>query len=73
MGYVETQGALAERFVDAMRNRLGCDCGVQLMQQTDFSEPLTRVNTNPIDAEALGGSEGRVWDGIADYHRVRPY
>jgi UDP-glucose 4-epimerase len=69
MGYVETQGAFAERFAGAMRNRLGWDCGVQQMQQTDFSEPLARINTNPIDAEALGWSESRAWDGIADYYR----
>lgn len=55
-----------------MRSRLGWDCGVQHMQQTDFSEPLARINTNPIDAGALGWSEGRAWDGIAEYYRIRP-
>ena len=43
-GYVETQGAFAERFAAAMRPRLGMECGLELAKQTDFSEPLMRVN-----------------------------
>jgi nucleoside-diphosphate-sugar epimerase len=72
MGYIETQGAFAERFASAMRNRLGWDCALQHIRQSDFSEPLARINTNPIDAEALGWSEGDAWDGIAEYYRIGP-
>jgi UDP-glucose 4-epimerase len=55
-----------------MRGRLGWDCGVRLLQQTDFSEPLARINTHPIDAAALGWSESAAWDGVAGYYRDRP-
>ena len=36
-GYVETQGAFAERFAAAMRPRLGMQCAIELAKQTDFS------------------------------------
>lgn len=71
IGYAETQGAFAERFASAMQGRLGWDCGVRLLEQTDFSEPLVRVNTHPINANALGWSESMAWDAIADYYRSR--
>jgi nucleoside-diphosphate-sugar epimerase len=69
MGYVETQGAFAERFARAMRSRLLLDCNVKILDQTDFSEPLARINTHPIDAAALGWSESDAWDRIAEYYR----
>jgi len=70
MGYAETQGAFADRFAAAMRPRLGWDCGVRLLRQTEFSEPLARINTHVIDTNALGWSEEAAWDGIADYYRT---
>src|SRR5262249_32480626 len=66
MGYVETQGAFSQRYAQAMRSRLGLDCGVKLLKQTDFSEPLARINTHPIDTPALGCSESAARDGIAN-------
>lgn len=71
MGYAETQGAFANRFAAAMNPRLGWDCGVRLLEQTDFSEPLARINTHPIDGAELAWSESAAWDGIADYYRSR--
>jgi len=70
MGYAETQGAFTERYAEAMRPRLGLDCGVRLLEQTDFSEPLARINTNPLDTAALGWSEAKAWDAIADFYRT---
>ena len=69
MGYVETQGAFSERFAEAMRPRLGLDCRIKLLQQTDFSEPFARMNTHLVDAAALGWSEADAWNGIADFYR----
>jgi UDP-glucose 4-epimerase len=71
MGYAETQGAFTERFANAMRSRLGWECGVRLLPQTDFSEPLARINTHPIASAALGWSESEAWDAIAEYYRSR--
>jgi nucleoside-diphosphate-sugar epimerase len=69
MGYAETQGAFAERFAAAMRPRLNWKCALNLLAQTDFSEPLARVNTHPIDGVKLGWSETAAWDELADYYR----
>jgi UDP-glucose 4-epimerase len=69
IGYAETQGAFSERYARAMRPRLGLDCGVKLLEQTDFSEPLARINTHQIDAASFGWSESKAWDDIADYYR----
>jgi UDP-glucose 4-epimerase len=69
MGYVETQGAFSERYAREMRQRLGLDCKVELLEQTDFSEPLARINTHAIDTRELGWSESSAWDAIAEYYR----
>jgi nucleoside-diphosphate-sugar epimerase len=68
MGYVETQGEFTERYAREMRPRLGLNCSVRLLDQTDFSEPLVRTNTHRIDTAALGWSESIAWDGIAEYY-----
>lgn len=68
-GYVETQGAFARRFAEAMAPRLGLECPVALAQQTDFSEPLVRINTEPVDGPALGWDEDAAWDELAAYYR----
>jgi UDP-glucose 4-epimerase len=69
MGYVETQGAFAERYAREMRPRLGLDCALRLSDQTDFSEPLVRINTCAIETAALGWSATKAWDGIADFYQ----
>ncbi len=65
-GYVETQGAFAERFAREIGQRTSLDCRVSLAPQTDFPEPLVRINTEP--AQAPGWSETAAWDGIARYY-----
>ena len=55
-GYVESQGAFAERFAAAMRPRLGLACRLDLATQTDFSEPMMRVNTNSPPATSATGT-----------------
>lgn len=71
MGYVETQGAFAERFANAMRTRLGWKCGLRHLEQTDFSEPIARINTHPIDLATLDWSESLAWDALAEYYRLQ--
>jgi UDP-glucose 4-epimerase len=73
MGYVETQGAFTERFATAIRPRLGWKCDTRLLNQTEFSEPLARINTNVIDGRALGWSEELAWDAIAEYYAREPH
>jgi hypothetical protein len=50
-----------------MGPRLSLDAKVMLAKQTDFSEPLTRHNTEP--AAIAGWSDSRAWDDIAAFYR----
>ena len=68
-GYLETQGAFAERLARELGPRLGLEARVTLATQTDFSEPLARVNLDTIDTAAYGWDEGRAWDALAEYYR----
>jgi nucleoside-diphosphate-sugar epimerase len=75
-GYVESQGAFAQRFAREMAARLALRCDVELAVQTEWSEPIERVNTEPCDARALGWDEAGAWDAIARFyaerHTIRP-
>jgi UDP-glucose 4-epimerase len=67
-GYVESQGAFAQRFAAEIGPRLGLDAKVVLMEQNDFSEPMVRINTEPAE-RANGWSETQAWDDIASFYR----
>ena len=66
-GYVETQGAFAQRFAREIGPRLSLCAEVALAKQADFSEPLVRHNTQT--AVAPGWSESKAWDEIAAFYR----
>jgi len=68
-GYAESQGKFTLRVAEAMRSRLGLPCAVELAEQRDFPEPRERVNTDPVDAKALGTSEAAAWDEMAAWYR----
>jgi nucleoside-diphosphate-sugar epimerase len=70
-GYVETQGEFAARVAAALGPRLKLDCRVRLETQTDFSEPLARMNTDLLDVTRYGWSEVAAWDALAG-HYARP-
>lgn len=64
-GYIESQGDFTARFAREIGTRLGLAAPFTLARQSDFAEPLTRIN--------LGGAdplwdEVRFWDNLAqDY------
>lgn len=70
-GYIETQGAFAQRFAREMEPRLEIACPVELADQTEFAEPRIRVNTDAIDADRHGWSEAAAWDAIGTFYRSR--
>jgi UDP-glucose 4-epimerase len=70
IGYAESQGAFTQRFAAAMRPRLGLDCGVRLLNQAEFSEPLARINTHKIATGLLGWLENEAWDAVAHYYQT---
>lgn len=66
--YVENQGAFAERFAGEMSQRVVVSCPVKIGVQLDFSEPMVRINTDPLDTDRFGWSEMTAWDSIATYY-----
>jgi hypothetical protein len=68
-GYVESQGSFTLRLAAEMRPRLGLHCPVELQKQIHFPEPRVRINTDPIDADALGWNESSAWDKMAEYYQ----
>ncbi|MBN4066867.1 NAD(P)-dependent oxidoreductase [Simkania negevensis] len=67
-GYVESQGDFTKRFAQEMRSRLSLDCSYTLANQTEYSEPKTRHNTEALDTQLLGWDEKHSWDELAHYY-----
>jgi UDP-glucose 4-epimerase len=67
-GYVESQGAFAQRFAREMQPRLGISCPVELAVQTEFTEPRIRINTDLVNAADLDWDEATAWDELANYY-----
>lgn len=70
-GYPESQGAFAQRYAREMQDRLGLPCRLELRAQVEFPEPRVRINTDWIDARALGWDEAQAWDEIALFYQDR--
>ncbi|MGX2040495.1 NAD-dependent epimerase/dehydratase family protein [Methylocaldum sp. MU1018] len=68
-GYVETQGAFAKRFAAEMRPRLGLECALEMAMQTDFSEPLMRVNMDSAARYVEEWDEQKAWAMVAEAYR----
>ena len=66
--YVESQAAFAERFGREIGSRVRVACHVKIGLQTDFAEPMVRINTDRVDLDRLGWSEPTAWDEIAAYY-----
>jgi nucleoside-diphosphate-sugar epimerase len=68
-GYVGKQGEFAGRVAREMRSRLGWPCELKLAVQEDFSEPLERVNTDPVETMFPGWNESAAWDAFAGFYQ----
>ena len=65
--YVESQGDFTKRFAIEMEKRLKIHCNFELSQQTDFSEPMERINTTNI-TNLYNWNESSSWDQLAEYY-----
>jgi nucleoside-diphosphate-sugar epimerase len=72
-GYMETQGAFAQRLGRELGPRLGVEARVVLAEQKAFAEPQVRINTDVIDGAALGWREDKAWDALAEFYRGRGF
>lgn len=66
-GYVGTQRSFVERYAREIGSRLGWNTAVDFAEQSDFSEPLVRVNTDRLDEAGLNWRESESWDEVAGY------
>lgn len=51
-----------------MRPGLGLTCEVELQQQTAFTEPIVRINTDCIDPSSIRWDEAGAWNELAEYY-----
>jgi|GEM_PF-187510 len=65
-GWIATQGDFAEKVAAEAAARLRRDCPVASADQTEFHEPLRRVNSQP--APRAGWDEAAFWDGYAEWY-----
>ena len=68
--YAETQGAFAERVAREVRARLGLACDLEFAEQREFPEARERINTDPVDGDALGWNEEAAWDAFVRYYEA---
>jgi len=68
--YAESQGAFAQRFAHEIGPRLGIPTPLTFAVQDIFTEPMVRINTDPIAHQFSQWSEKRAWDELADYYRM---
>jgi nucleoside-diphosphate-sugar epimerase len=64
-GWIATQGDFARKLAAEAAARLGRDCPLDLAEQTDFPEPLRRVNAQP--AIPAGWDETAFWDAYVGW------
>lgn len=67
-GYVGSQAAFTEKFAQEMRPRLALPCHYTSALQTQFLEPLMRINTEP-QLNHPAWSENCFWDSVAAYYQ----
>ncbi len=67
-GYAESQGSFTRRFSAEMKKRLSLPCEFKLNAQTDFSEPLMRINTDVDMVIRESWDEGAAWDELAEFY-----
>jgi nucleoside-diphosphate-sugar epimerase len=67
-GYAESQGEFTGVFAKAMKARTGLECEFRLLEQTDFIEPLIRINKENAKQFVSDWNEEQAWDEIADYY-----
>jgi UDP-glucose 4-epimerase len=67
--YVESQGTFTHRFANELRHRLNLKCEFELKNQEDFLEPMTRINTEPLNWSLFNWNEAEAWDELAHYYK----
>ena len=67
-GYVETQGVFTERVAREFRERTKWECGLVSTEQSDFSQPLVRINSESAGYRHPAWDESGFWDQLVEYY-----
>ncbi|HWX21364.1 MAG TPA: NAD(P)-dependent oxidoreductase [Candidatus Binatia bacterium] len=67
-GYVESLQAFTMRVAHEVRTRTAWPCEVELLAQTDFSEPMRRSNLDPAATLVPNWDEKRAWDTFVEFY-----
>ena len=72
-GWIATQGDFAAKVAEEAARRLGRACPLAFAEQTEFPEPLRRVNRDPAMPEDW--DEAAFWDAYVGWYaaNARPY
>jgi hypothetical protein len=68
-GYVETQGTFARRFAREIGTRLGRDLHFQFQEQSEFTDPRARFNSQPATDLVDEWLEEDAWAELTEYYR----
>lgn len=69
-GYAGTQGEFTERLAREVKARTKWACEVKLCEQTEFNEPLRRVNSDPAALMVPAWDEKKAWDGFVEFYQA---
>lgn len=67
-GYVGTQKDFVHRCAKQLSGRFKKPCEVHYAKQTDFSEPLVRINSTPYDPKSVTWNEEAFWQALAKWY-----
>ncbi len=67
-GYVGKQGDFTQRVAQEVKTRMGWACDLKLARQEDFSEPLSRSNTEPASQLVPEWNESKAWDAFVEFY-----
>ncbi len=67
-GYIESQANFTQRFSKQISSRLRMECPFELSVQTEFIEPIIRINYEPALQYISKWNEVEAWDELADYY-----
>jgi nucleoside-diphosphate-sugar epimerase len=70
-GYIESMGDFTRRLSFEFRERLGLECNYQLNKQTNFDEPMIRINTDSVFTRVNSWNESDFWGKYAGYYKTK--
>lgn len=66
--YIESQGRFADRFRLEISKRIGWSCPITISKQSEFLEPLIRVNTDSAMSLIPDWNDDFAWDLLTDFY-----